>query len=62
MEKVKNWELNLTDDKGNIITGYQDVAKDVTKEQAIIDYIYYLETSEGKENLTEDNISCIEIY
>jgi len=58
MKKVSNWELNLTDEKGNIITGYQDRAENVTKEQAITDYLYYLETAEGIEN---PKCECIEI-
>ena len=48
--KISNWELNRTDEQGNIITGYQDTANNVTREQAIEDYLYFLKTAELIEN------------
>jgi len=57
-DEVKNWELNQIDKKGNIISGYQAQVNGVTREQAITDYLYYLETSEGIEN---PKCECIEI-
>ena len=57
-DEVKNWELNQIDKKGNIISGYQAQVNGVTREQAITDYLYYLETSEGMEN---PKCECIEI-
>lgn len=58
MSKISNWKLNQIDNQGNIISGYQDIAKNVTREQAITDYLYYLETSERVKNPKCD---CIEI-
>ena len=58
MSKISIWQLNRIDDQGNIISGYQDISKNVTREQAITDYLYYLETSEGIEN---PKCECIEI-
>jgi len=59
MSKISIWQLNRTDDQGNIISGYQDTnTTGVTREQAITDYLYYLETSEGIEN---PKCECIEI-
>jgi len=57
-DEIKNWELNQIDEKGNIISGYQAQVNGVTREQAITDYLYYLETSEGIEN---PKCECIEI-
>ena len=58
MSKISIWQSNRTDDQGNIISGYQDISKNVTREQAITDYLYYLQTSEGIEN---PKCECIEI-
>lgn len=58
MEKIANWELNRTDEKGNIISGYQDRAENCTMQQAITDYLYYLKTSEGIE---DPHCDCVEI-
>jgi len=57
-DEISIWQLNRIDDQGNIISGYQDISKNVTREQAITDYLYYLETSEGIEN---PKCECIEI-
>ena len=59
MSEISIWQLNRTDNQGNIISGYQDtITTGVTREQAITDYLYYLETSEGIEN---PKCECIEI-
>lgn len=57
-DEIRNWELNQIDEKGNIISGYQAQVNNVTREQAITDYLYYLETSEGIEN---PKCECVEI-
>jgi len=58
-DEISIWQLNRTDDQGNIISGYQDtITTGVTREQAITDYLYYLETSEGIKN---PKCECIEI-
>jgi len=46
------------DENGNLFSGYQGRAENVTRQHAITDYLYYLETSEGIENPKCD---CIEI-
>jgi len=57
-DEIRNWILNRVDDKGNLFSGYQGRAENVTREQAIIDYLYYLNTSEGIE---DPKCECLEI-
>jgi len=57
-DETSNWILNRVDENGNLFSGYQGRAENVTRQQAITDYLYYLETSEGIENPKCD---CIEI-
>lgn len=45
---MKCWRLNLVDENGNIVSGYQDEIVDENLKDAIEDYLYYLEL-EGHE-------------
>ena len=47
---MKKFEMNRIDEKGNIISGYQEVVEAETEKEATRDYLYHLETAEGIEN------------
>ena len=47
---MKKFEMNRIDEKGNIISGYQEVVEAETEEEATRDYLQYLETAEGIKN------------
>jgi len=55
---MKKFEMNRVDKKGNIISGYQEIVKAESSEDAITDYLYHLETAEGVEN---PSCECVEV-
>lgn len=55
---MKKFIMNQVDTKGNIISGYQDFLVAESSKDAISDYLYFLETSEGIE---DPKCECIEV-
>ena len=47
---MKKFEMNRIDEKGNIISGYQEIVEAENEGEATRDYLYHLETAEGVEN------------
>ena len=50
--------MNRIDEKGNVVSGYQDVVETETAEIATQDYLYFLVSSEGIEN---PKCECVEV-
>ena len=55
---MKKFELNRVDEKGNIISGYQEIVETESYENAVSDYLYFLASSEGIE---DPKCECIEV-
>lgn len=54
---MKRFQLNRKDKHGYIITGYEQIQENETKEDAIFDYLHWLDDP----GVTEDDIDVQEI-
>lgn len=51
------FQINRKDANGNIITGYEQFQENESREDAIVDYLAWLDN----DDVTEDDLSVVEI-
>jgi hypothetical protein len=55
--QVRKFQINRCDAHGNIITGYEQFQENESREDAIVDYLAWLDN----DDVTEDDLSVVEI-
>jgi len=59
--KMKKYVANLKDENGYIVTGYEQVLSADSREEAIADYLYWLNTGPENENHSPKEVDLVEV-